>query len=53
MIATIIGYVIGILGAIGIFWGGYEVGKIMGMRKAETLFDEAVEKIWRRNNDCP
>ena len=44
MMETFIGIATGILGVISIFWCGYEVGKFMGLSKAEKMFDEAIKR---------
>lgn len=44
MTETIMGIITGIFGVVSVFWFGYEVGKYMGLKKAEKMFDEAVNR---------
>jgi hypothetical protein len=44
MTEAIVGTITGIFGIVSIFWFGYEVGKCMGLLKAEKMFDEAIKR---------
>lgn len=44
MAETIMGIITGIFGVVSVFWCGYEVGKFIGLSKAEKMFDEAIKR---------
>ena len=50
MTEIIAGIAVGVFGIISIFLCGYEFGKLMGLRKAEKLFDESIKKSVGKND---
>jgi len=49
MTDAIMGTILGIVGVVSVFWCGYEVGKCRGLLKAEKMFDEAIERVMKRD----
>lgn len=48
MMEEICGSIIGIIGALCLFWCGYEVGKVKGLLEAEKMLDETIERAEKR-----
>ena len=48
MMEEIIGYIVGVVGAISIFACGYMFGKMAGLHKAEKMFDKAIDEAVKR-----
>ena len=42
------GCILGIIGIVGLLWVGFEIGKYVGLRKAEKILDDAIRR--RINN---
>ena len=42
------GCILGIVGVVGLLWTGFEIGKHVGLRKAEKMLDNAIRS---RAND--
>lgn len=48
MMEEIIGDIVGVVGAISILLCGYVFGKMAGLRKAEKIFDKAIDEAVKR-----